>query len=62
MNSWVLLLSGPQVGSDNRWFKLYNAGDSSAFINMFSTFLSSKQMNTVVDIEIFDNELHERLG
>ncbi|MGB7952943.1 MAG: hypothetical protein WCF23_03100 [Candidatus Nitrosopolaris sp.] len=54
-NSWVML-SGPQVGSDNPWFKLYDAGDSYGFINMFSIFVGAKQMNTVVDIEIFDNE------
>jgi hypothetical protein len=55
-NSWVLL-QGPDIPwADNLvWCQLYPAGESFSFINMYSTFISAKQMNTIVDVEIFDN-------
>jgi hypothetical protein len=53
-NSWVLVTGG-DVGSQQEWFKLYDGGDNFGFINMYTTFAVAKQMNTVVDFELFDN-------
>ena len=46
-------MTGGDVGSGTRWFKLCDfAGND--FSQLFITFVAAKQMNTVVDFEVFD--------
>jgi hypothetical protein len=62
-NSWVMVHGGDVPNP--QWFRLYpqdpNAG-AIGFINMYTTFAAAKQMNSIVDFEVFDQNAGDLAG